>query len=305
MTLRNYLIDEDLGMVLERYSRDNDISPSLVIEKLLETFLYKKEYIQEEVNDIVETPAEIYAKRRDNFIVKHRTKDYYQLTYDDISFGFFKKGEINDIIDKLLDFSDEELQELNQDNWEYSSKQYKRFLREKLDNPLLTVDEFIRDSRISVEVKNNKGDKITRFNFKGKMILQFKKGTSKKLMEEIYSFLKELSDEELEGIIEDRKKLRVNSFKYVSEYMESYDENKYTDETRLPYTTVIKSSGNLLFQRKGFTFGTHKPQKATEVWDFLDSKNWNPKYSTKGKGLSHKEYLHWLYTEIENEKGIL
>ena len=305
MTLRNYLIDEDLGMVLERYSRDNDISPSLVIEKLLETFLYKKEYIQEEVNDIVETPAEIYAKRRDNFIVKHRTKDYYQLIYNDISFGFFKKDEINDIIDKLLDFSDEELQELNQDNWEYSSKQYKRFLREKLDNPLLTVDEFIRDSRISVEVKNNKGDKITRFNFKGKMILQFKKGTSKKTMEEIYYFLKERSDEELKGIIEDRKKLKVNSFKYVSKYMESYDENKDTDETRLPYTTIVKSSGNLLFQRKGFTFGTHKPQKATEVWDFLDSKNWNPKYSTKGKGLSHKEYLQWLYTEIENEKGIL
>ena len=305
MTLRNYLIDEDLGMVLERYSRDNDISPSLVIEKLLETFLYKKEYIQEEVNDIVETPAEIYAKRRDNFIVKHRTKDYYQLIYNDISFGFFKKDEINDIIDKLLDFSDEELQELNQDNWEYSSKQYKRFLREKLDNPLLTVDEFIEDSRISVEVKNKKGDKITQFNFNGEMILQFKKDTSKKTMEEIYYFLKERSDEELKGIIEDRKKLKVNSFKYVSKYMESYDENKDTDETRLPYTTIVKSSGNLLFQRKGFTFGTHKPQKATEVWDFLDSKNWNPKYSTKGKGLSHKEYLQWLYTEIENEKGIL
>ena len=71
----------------------------------------------------------------------------------------------------------------------------------------------------------------------------------------------------------------------------------------IPYTFII-SSGNVLIQRKGLRFGTHKPDKVSRVWEFLESKRWSKKYSTEEVGISGKSYLQWLYSEMEKE-GVL
>ena len=306
MSLKSYPINEYVGEVLERYSEDNNTSPSFVIENLLENFLYEKHYIQENVEAVTETPAEIYSKRRSKFVVRHRTKTHYTLEYDGIYFGMFRPHEIDTVIDKLLDFSDNELKELDRNKWEYPMNKYAPFLRQKLNNPFLTVEEFFEDSRIVKSVFNKNNSKVIQFKFDGRLIAQFKDGTPQELIDALYVFVKKLSDDELNSFIDERIRLKVNSAKFLLKYMEDYNNDFKNNDSDLdlPYT-ILHKNGTVMFQRKGFTFGTHKKDKAYEVWDFLDSKDWDKKYSTKVTGLSRKKYLNWLYTQIENEKGIL
>ena len=295
MSLREYLIDKNVGMILEKYSRDNDISPSMVIEHLLETFLYEKGYINDDVEDDMITPAELYEVRKSKFL-KLKHNGLYHLTYGDLDFGHFKVEEIEEVMDRLLDFSDDELRELDKNKWKYSSRKYGEFIREKLENPLLTPDKFMNAFRIS---KWDGTDKVRFVFYKGKFrkqIVQFNRNIySNDVINKAYSFVLELSEDEIWDLFAKKEKSKTKSADFFLKYM-----NEYGVE-RLPYS-VVNKSGNILFQRKGFTFGTHKVNKAREVWEFLNSKGWDKSFSTKGKGLTGKNYLNWLYSEIENEK---
>lgn len=299
MSLREYQIDKNLAMILEKYGRDNNISPSMVIEHLLETFLYEKKYIVVDEEDFEEdnTPQIMYGERKSKFSKISKTKRSYLLKYGDLDFGYYKNDEVDDVIDKLLDFSDKELEELDRNKWEYSKRKYSKFIRQKLENPLLTPEEFMSSSRLTkwvnedtvrfVFYKNNERIQLVHFN---------RSIYDDDVINDAYLFISGLSDEEICEYDGQRRASDLVSAEFLLKYMEDFGVK------RLPYT-LVSPSGKVIFQRKGATFGTHNVEKVREVWDFLDSKGWDKAYSTKGTGLTGKTYLNWLYSEMENEKG--
>ena len=303
MKLKEFLINKNVGDMLVRYGRDNNLSPSLIIENLIEEFLYNKGYLDIGLDDDGEydvSPADIYAERKSKFVSNSKGL----LKYGDLDFGYYDKDEIDEVIDKLLDFSDDELMELDRNKWAYSKQKYKKFIREKMDNPLLTVEEFLKDKCfcISKVERKYKTRVVTEFYYKNNAIAHFNHNNySKKQIQEVEMFLQNLGGDELDYIVENRKESDLQSSEYLLQYMGKH--NQKTDIEKLPYTVIIPS-GNVVLQRKGLRFGTHKPDKVKNVWDFLEDKRWSKSYSTSGVGVTGKEYLQWLYSEMAKEGAL-
>lgn len=306
MKLKEFLINKNVGDMLVMYGRDNNLSPSLIIENLIEEFLYNKGYIGVGVEDdeYDVSPADIYAERKSKFSTVSKGAVGVMLRYGDLDFGYYDKDEIDDVIDKLLDFSDDELRELDRNKWKYSKPKYKKFIREKMENPLLTVEEFLKDRYfgISKVVREYPNRVVSEFYYKNNTIAHFNHNNySQNQINEVELFLHGLGGDELDYIIEHRKSSKLQSSEYLLQYMGKY--NQKTDIEKLPYTVIIPS-GNVVIQRKGLRFGTHKPDKVGEVWDFLESKRWSKSYSTAGVGIKGKAYLQWLYSEIGKEGAL-
>lgn len=299
MKLKEFLINKSIGDILVRYGRDNDVSPSLIIEHLVESFLYNKGYIEEEIDEPVLTPAEIYAERKNKFMKKGSNGRYY-LKYGDLDFGYFRPAEIDEVIEKLLYFSDEELKELDRQNWRYGQREYYAFVREKLDNPLLTLKDFFSSAEINRYDRKYDNRVVTEFTYKGDVIAHFNHNIfSEDIIDNVGEFLNKLSRDEVLNVIEMRKKSELQSSDFILDYM---NEKKIEKKKNHLKYTVVNPSGNLLIQKNGVRFGTHKPEKIKEVWDFLNDKNWDNSYSMQGVGLKGKAYVIWLYSEMGKEK---
>ena len=292
MILNNYKLREDLAEVLEQYERDKNISPILIVENLLEKFLYDEKYIIVDTEaEVVKTPKDIYSERKSRFRVMQMSR-CSRLYYDVYDFGCFKKDELEEIMDKLLDFSDDELAELDYNNWEYSKNKYKPFIRQKLENPLLTPEEFFNKDRVRrfhSECKNSIG-----FNFNGQLIAQFNMDSyPRAIIDEIYEVVCSWSDEEIQEFINKRKNSDselISAEFLIKEIKESgFGSKKYC---------ICKDNGKVSIVKDGRNFGTHSPDKVDAVWEFLDAHNWDKKYSTKAVGLRGTEYLNWLYLQI-------
>lgn len=140
MILNGYPLKNELMEALNEYERDNNLSPRLLVEKLLEDFLYDEGYLTVDV-EVTQTPAEIQAERNNKFHTKKVGK-YLRLFYDDLDFGMFKPDILDNIIDALLGFSDKELLEMSKQEWKGEIKDYKPFLYDKLGiNPPNHINE--------------------------------------------------------------------------------------------------------------------------------------------------------------------
>ena len=294
MKSRSFQLDENVLNAMDNYVEENNISSAnVLIESLLEKFLYENDYIRYDVEEVVKTPADIKLERKDKFRFRSHGEKWVGLFYEDYDFGRFKRTEVDKVIDKMMCFSDNELKELSMDNWDYDIRKHKSYVRMKLDNPLLTVDEFFKLDSLSV--RNDV--KMFYVWYKGQMIAGFNKNNySKDDVDDVYNFLAGLSDEELMGLVDDRKKSDLNSDKFVLKFIR---DKKYGVAGKMkPYTTV-GYKGNIIFQRRGFVFGTHSPDMVDKVWDFLNSKGWDSFYSTKVQNLKGNEYKEWLYGEMD------
>ena len=100
MILNNYSIREELMVPLEQYERDNNISPIILVENLLEEFLYKKGYIKVE-EEVIKTPEEIKNERKNKFKIKKSRKNY-KIFFENIYFGMFHENEVEYVINGLL-----------------------------------------------------------------------------------------------------------------------------------------------------------------------------------------------------------
>lgn len=303
MKLKEFLINKNIGDILVVYGRDNNLSPSLIIENLVEEFLYNKGYIDVGVEDGEDdvSLADIYAERKSKFTTVSKGNVGVLLRYDDLDFGYYDKDEIDDVISKLLDFSDDELKELDRGKWEYSKPKYKKFIREKMENPLLTVEEFMQDKYFGITkvVREYSSRVVSEFYYKSNTIAHFNHNNySQNQIDDVELFLKRLGGDELDYIVEHRKESDLQSSEYLLQYMGQY--NQRMNIEKLPYTVVLPS-GNVFIQRKGLRFGTHNPDNVKDVWDFLESKRWSKEYSTAGVGIAGKSYLEWLYSEMEKE----
>lgn len=287
MILNDYQLRTDLSDALQNYERENNCSPILVIENLLEKFLYDEGYItvgEEEV--VCKTPFEIEAERRSKFTVISKGKKSKQIRYGDVDFGYFSANEIDNVIDELLGFSDEQLKELDRGSWKYDKSKYKSYFRAKLDNPYLSVEDFLNNTRINVSVYRSGK---THISFKGNTICLFNHSKVKgDVIDSVYDFLNGLSDEELLELIRLKDESDLVSADFVLDYMNAF---------KKPYV-LFTDSGMVMFQRKGYTFGTHNREDLDVIWEFLDSVGWDKSYSTKVTGLKGQDYKDWLYAKI-------
>ena len=218
---------------------------------------------------------------------------YFQLKYLQLNFGVFKNSEIDEVISQLLDFSDEELEEMSLNNWKYSKGKYKRFIRQKLENPLLTAEEFMKHNKVNQHARK---DNVT-YDFNGELIASFnRKKYSQETIDDAKLFLNSKSDIELMCLADDRKKSDLTSAEFILELM--------TQSKKLPYVYNPKQ-GNPYIYRNGANFGTYPQENITEVWYFLESKNWDDKYSSKNTGLKGKKHSEWLCSEMKKEQFIL
>lgn len=155
MILNGYPLKNELMEALNEYERDNNLSPRLLVEKLLEDFLYDEGYLTVDV-EVTQTPAEIQAERKNKF---HTIKsgEYIQLFYEDLNFGTFKPDILDDVIDALLGFSDKELVEMSKQEWKGEIKDYKPFLYDKLGINRSNVNEnsFIYSSKNKWYIRRN------------------------------------------------------------------------------------------------------------------------------------------------------
>ena len=291
MIFRDYPLNKDIADVLELYARENSLNISSIIEELVKELLFKKGYLVVD-EEITQTPEEIYSERKNRFHTINKGK-YFQLHYDDFNFGVFPQNEIGNVINKLLDFSDEELEEMSLNNWKYSKGKYKRFIRQKLENPLLTTEEFMKHNKVNQHARK---DNVT-YDFNGELLASFnRKKYSQETIDDAKLFLNSKSDSELMCLVDERKKSDLSSAEFILELM--------AQSKKLPYVYNPKQ-GNPYIYRNGTNFGTYPQENITEVWYFLESKNWDDKYSSKNTGLKGKKHSEWLCSEMKKEQFIL
>ena len=300
MILNNYSIREELMVPLEQYERDNNISPIILVENLLEEFLYKKGYIKVE-EEVIKTPEEIKNERKNKFKIKKSRKNY-KIFFENIYFGMFHENEVEYVINGLLNFSDDELKEFDMKTWKtiYPVKYHKPFLLKKLENQSLTPEDFLKKDKIKIWKRRN--DCELRFN--NSLICMFNKDKfSQEIIDKVYSFLNNLSDDVLLNLINERKNSKLTSAEFIFEYMEKYSNN---DLPKKKHTSIRNGKYHIKKDRNGtlYSFGTHDKENIDEVLNFLKNNNWNTKYSTnkKKKGFYGKAYINWLYSEIEKFK---
>ena len=297
MILNDYKLVEDLAVPLEQYQRDTNSSPILLVENLLRKFLYDEGYIMiGDDDEVIRTPNDIYLERKNKFIYYRNGRNCWKLEYGDLDFGCFSYEEIDEVIEKLLDFSDEELEELDANKWNYPQLKYKPFIRAKLENPLLTPEEFLNKDRVRVQEYKSRNS-IHLKHYKHGLIVQFNlKYYSRELVVETYDVLCEMTDDEIGELISARKSANSQkSAEFVLEYLGKYKPKQFKKKY-----CVFKDNGNVSIVKGGHNFGTHSPDKFNDVWDFLNAHNWDSKFSTKSVGLKGLEYNGWLYLQMEN-----
>lgn len=287
------LVADKLYSILDDYGRDNNLSISLIVEELLEQFLYDKGYLIIEEEEIAQTPEDIYLERKNKFEVVVAGSEYNKINYGDLSFGNIHKSEDSDLfIEKLLKLSDDELTRISLNNWIYPRRQYKSFLYAYLEDNSITPEEFIKENRIGYYHIYSNGNNFTRLTFNHKTICEFYYTKySKEIIDNVHQFLIELSDAELNNIIEERKSSRLTSAQFVLEYMQI----KNIENMKYVYLT---KKGKFRLQKMGLSFGTYSKDMICKVYDFLESKNWDESYS-QTKGDYDGNYYDWLYSQLD------
>lgn len=218
MILVDYPLKDEIAEALIDYERDTKSSLNTLIEDFLEDFLIKKGYLGYELPiEDIKTPDEIQSERKEQF-VKLKWEDNVQIKFKEMNFGSFKQGIADDVIDKLSRYSDKELEEISKSNWQYPPKHYCDFLLSWLEDDGITPESYINSiiNLIAVTNYKNKGNDYTRFEYKQQVVALFNHNKfSNEDIELSYSFLKEQTSKDLEKLIEDRKRLKEQSGKFI------------------------------------------------------------------------------------------
>ena len=150
--------DKDMVDLLYQFERATGSSLNILVEKYLEKILYKHGYMNAPVNEEqIDTPnqiEEVLIVKKENFKVIGHGK-YKQIMYNDLDFGNHPPTFVDEILNKLCEYSYEEVRRLSKDNWPKNIK-YPSFLREKLDNPSLTVEQYQKETSLRLSPMRDK-----------------------------------------------------------------------------------------------------------------------------------------------------
>lgn len=232
MISRTYHFKDEIIEALDKYERDSSLSPTVIIENFLEELLYHKGYLTYEINEEeIQTPFELNNERKKLF-KKYKWKDNVRIKKGDLNFGSFKLDMADEVINKLMDYTDEELVSLSKNNWEYPNKHYCSFLLSKLDDETITPESFMKNiSLVTCRTRKNHKGMGTEFLFKNRLIALFShdKYTQSEI-DKAKSFLDKQDAETLDMLIDKRKKLKETSAKFLLKQMKKIDNEGYSDE---------------------------------------------------------------------------
>ena len=219
MLLVGYQLKSEIIEACTNYERDKNPSISSIVEDFLEDFLRKKGYLGDNIDvdkiiapiDVIESESEHNFKKG-----KRNGMDYVEILCGDLSFGWVKEDEYYDIVDKLMDFSHDTLKEISKNNWDGHPHTYGRFLKWKLRNPNLELDDFLSENRFSIYHRNDGGWQILYGKF------SICTSHDEKQFEKIKKFLFKLSDSELKLLISKLENSKKNRREFVLNYMDSH-----------------------------------------------------------------------------------
>ena len=125
---------------------------------------------------------------------------------------------------------------------------------------------------------------------------------SPEMLDKLKSKLSEVNNDELINLSKNNSKLWDLQYKvwlYYNLGILSPEDKTFiaTKKNGKKHQIQVRIQGIL------YNFGTYDSlEQAKEVRNFLLSKNFDKKYSTKHSGLKGKKYYDWLFSEIEKEK---
>ena len=150
--------DKDMVDLLYQYERATGLSLNILVEKYLEKILYKQGYMNVPVNEEqIDTPnqiEEVLIVKKENFkVLTHG--DYKEISYNNLNFGNHPPNIVGELINKLCDYTYEELTGLSKDNYP-NYKKYPSFLRAKLNNPSLTLEQYQKETSLRLSLTKGK-----------------------------------------------------------------------------------------------------------------------------------------------------
>ena len=221
MLLVGYQLKNEIIEACTNYERDKNPSISSIVEDFLEDFLRKKGYLEDNIDvDKIIAPIEAIESESEHNFKKGKKRtgksgNSVEVLYGDLSFGWVKEDDYYDIVDKLMDFSYDELKEISKTNWEGNLNTYRRFLKRKLENPNLKLDDFLSENRFNIYNRGVKGWQIVYRRF------SICTSHDEKEFEKIKKFLFKLPDSELDSLISKLENCN-NRREFVLNYMDSH-----------------------------------------------------------------------------------
>lgn len=185
MILDVYPSSKDTEMVdlLYEFERDTRLSLNILVENYLEKLLYDEGYLPNSLNETENVCSnDKIGVKSDSFVIKPngRSKTIY---YSDLCFGNHKPKDVEWIVDELNKLPHETLKELCNKNWNKENGVYGLYLKKKLKNPSLTIEEFKRITQFKCSYLESRGitqikrteDNFSFGSFKGKDTPDIKK----------------------------------------------------------------------------------------------------------------------------------
>ena len=189
--------DKDMVDLLYQFERATGSSLNILVEKYLERMLYEKGYLTAEI----ETPLTDEPKDLE-FETKYGSSNYQRLFYGELSFGMHKSENIDEIIEMLSDIPKEQLPEFAKNNWDNNNGQYSYFLKAKLRNPSLSVEQYLHQKQMKLTTGYSPAKERYYIN---NHEFSFGKYVDKTDMMLVKKYIEELSFKEFEKLKEDLK----------------------------------------------------------------------------------------------------
>lgn len=200
--------DEKMVELLYKFERDTRLSLNILVENYLEKLLHDKGYLGVKKDCKSDNSSEeISSRPQDDF-----RKTYYgsngrvRIWKGKLCFGSTLEENYSYMVDKLKQFSLEELSEISSNNWDKSNGEYMRFLKWKLKNPKLSLENYLRQARFSIRNPSEKSDKWQIRHEKFSLC----SGNNENMEEflKIKNYLFNLSDDELTSLKEELKSVK-------------------------------------------------------------------------------------------------
>ena len=187
--------DKDMVDLLYQFERATGSSLNILVEKYLEKLLYKEGYLTMEmgIEDTVSSENSISQPQDEFRKTKYGSNGRVKIWYGKLCFGSTTEENYSSIIEKLMQFSPEQLHEISNNNWDKTNGDYMRFLKWKLNNPNRFLEDYLKEARFSIRDSSEKWQ-IRHEGFS----LCSGKESNKKEFEKIKKYLFNLSNGELD-----------------------------------------------------------------------------------------------------------
>lgn len=167
--------DKDMVDTLYQYERETRLSLNILVEKYLEKLLYDNGYLTMDIENetentnkkTLEKPVKTTKENPQHSFTKgdsHNGK--VKIIRGNLDYGYVPLEDYSKTVNELSKLPSEELQKISRNNWGGPKKYYSSFLQNKLENPSITMEEYIETTMYGIY--KNKGKWSVRMEYNKK-----------------------------------------------------------------------------------------------------------------------------------------